>query len=120
MVAATPIVSLERALDHLREDQGAADDLIGLYINAATQSAADYLGRTLYASDSDMQAAITAGVAGDSPLVANDLIRAAILLGIGKLYAFREDVVVGTATSVMDLPGGAKSLLFPYRVGLGV
>lgn len=120
MAGLTPIVSLEQALAHLREDAGVADDLIGIYINAATQAAADNLDRQIFANDEEMQAAITAGTAGDDPIVANDVIRAAILLTLGKLYAYREDVVAGTSTSVMELPGGAKALLFPYRTGLGV
>lgn len=41
-------------------------------------------------------------------------IRHAILLSVGHLYANREAVVVGT--SAVELPLGAQSLLFPYRV----
>lgn len=120
MADSTPIVSLQLALTHLREDGGVADDLIKIYIGAATQAAVDYLDRMLYVDDEEMQDAISEGTAGSSPLVANDAIRAAILLTVGKLYAYREDVVVATSTSVLELPGGAKQLLFPYRVGLGV
>ncbi|VVE87563.1 head-tail connector protein [Pandoraea bronchicola] len=120
MAESTPIVSLQLALTHLREDGGVADDLIKLYIGAATQAAVDFLDRQLYADDGEMQDAISNGTAGFNPLVANDAVRAAILLTVGKLYAYREDVVAGTSTSVMELPGGAKALLFPYRTGLGV
>ncbi len=120
MADQTPIVSLEVALAHLREDAGVADDLIKIYIGAATQSASDYVDRKLYANDAEMQAAVADATAGADPIVANDAIRAAILFTIGKLYAFREDVVSGASASVTELPSGAKSLLFPYRVGLGV
>ncbi|AIP65334.1 MULTISPECIES: head-tail connector protein [pseudomallei group] len=120
MKGQTPIVSLELALAHLREDEGVADDLIRIYINAATQSASDYIDRKIYANDEEMQAAIAEQTTDDDPVVANDVIRTAILLTIGKLYAYREDVVAGTSASVMELPSGAKALLFPYRTGLGV
>lgn len=51
-------------------------------------------------------------------MVANDLIRAAILLTIGHLYANREEVVVGA--SVAELPMSSKYLLQPYRKQMGV
>ncbi|SAK65437.1 hypothetical protein AWB80_03073 [Caballeronia pedi] len=120
MADPTPIITTEQALAHLREDAGVADDLIALYIGAAIQSASDYLDRKIYATTEDMAAAVLADTAGDDPIVVNDAVRAAILLILGKLYAFREDVVVGTSSSVMELPTGSKQLLFPYRAGLGV
>ncbi|WJF92177.1 head-tail connector protein [Paraburkholderia bonniea] len=120
MTSPTPVIPTAQALAHLREDAGVADELIALYVNAAVQSASDYLGRKIYANADDMAAAVVAGTAGDDPLVGNDAVRAAILLILGKLYAFREEVVAGTSSSVMVLPCGSTQLLFPYRVGLGV
>ena len=120
MAETTPIISLAQALGHLREDEGAADDMVRLYANAATQHAMDYLGRQVFASEDEMKSAVESGTAGDAPMVANDAVRAAILLTLGKLYAYREDAVAGVSSSVIELPGGAKALLFPYRVGLGV
>ena len=120
MADSTPIISIEMALAHLHEDPGVADGLIALYVSASVQSASDYLGRKIYATNDDMTAAVLDGTAGDDPIVINDAVRAAILLILGKLYAFREDVVVGTSSSVMELPSGSKQLLFPYRTGIGV
>lgn len=51
-------------------------------------------------------------------VVVNDVIRAAILLTLGHLYANREDVVTGV--SVAQLPSGVQYLLQPYRAGMGV
>lgn len=51
-------------------------------------------------------------------IVINDMIRAAMLLTIGHLYANRESVVVGY--SAAELPQSTHALLMPYRVGLGV
>lgn len=51
-------------------------------------------------------------------MVINPAVQAAILLTIGHLYTNREEVVVGA--SVAQLPQGARQLLQPYRVGLGV
>lgn len=47
-------------------------------------------------------------------IVANDQIKAAVLLTVGSLYAQREDVVVGA--SVAALPNGADCLLQPFKV----
>lgn len=51
-------------------------------------------------------------------MVVTDLVKAAILLIFGHLYANREDSVIGS--TVADLPQGSKHLLQPYRRGLGV
>lgn len=47
-------------------------------------------------------------------IVANDQIKAAMLLTVGHLYANREDVVVGV--SVTALPAGVDCLLQPFKV----
>lgn len=47
-------------------------------------------------------------------IVADETIKAAVLLIVGSLYAQREDVVVGV--SVAQLPNGAEWLLAPYKV----
>ena len=47
-------------------------------------------------------------------MVANEAIRAAVLLIVGHLFANREDVVAGV--SVAQLPNGAEWLLQPYKV----
>ncbi|SIQ99977.1 head-tail connector protein [Pseudacidovorax sp. RU35E] len=49
-------------------------------------------------------------------IVLNDSIRAAVLLTLGHLFEHREDV----AAALQELPKGARSLLWPYRIGLGV
>ncbi|BBP95961.1 hypothetical protein BSFA1_10900 [Burkholderia sp. SFA1] len=117
---AAELIPIDTALAHLREDAGVADSLVALYLSAAIQSACDYLNRQVFATAEDMAAAVLAGTAGTDPIVINDAIRAAILLILGRLYAFREDVVAGTASSVVELPAGSKQLLQPHRTGLGV
>ena len=47
-------------------------------------------------------------------MVVNDVIKAAVLLIVGHLYANREDAVTGV--SVSKLPNGADYLLQPYKV----
>ena len=96
---------------HLRVDGTDEDALIGVYALAAEESAMQFLGRTIYATGL-AQGLDTAGI------VINPAIQAALLLMVGELYAFRENVVVGQ--TLAELPGGAQALLFPYRVGLGV
>lgn len=51
-------------------------------------------------------------------MVTNKAIEAACLLKLGHLYANREEVVVGTTGT--ELPLTSKSLLAPYRIGMGV
>ena len=96
---------------HLRVDGTTEDALIGLYATAAEEFAMQFLGRTIYATEL-AQGLDTAGI------VINPAIQAALLLIVGKLYACREDAVVGV--SVTQLPNGAEYLLQPYRTGLGV
>jgi len=51
-------------------------------------------------------------------MVTNKAIEAACLLKLGHLYANREEVVTGTIAT--ELPLTSKSLLAPYRIGMGV
>lgn len=51
-------------------------------------------------------------------IVINPAITAACLLKVGHLFANREEVVVGS--TVFELPQASKSLLAPYRIGMGV
>ena len=92
---------------HLRVDDSAEDALIGLYATAAEESAMQFLGRTIYATEL-AQGLDTAGI------VINPAIQAALLLIVGHLYANREDVVAGV--SVAQMPNGAEWLLQPYKV----
>ena len=57
----------------------------------------------------------TAGY-GDTPDEVPDDVRAAMRLIVGRLYQYREDVVDGPVTR---LPGGADTLLRPYRIWRG-
>lgn len=112
-----PIITVSMAREHLR---GPDDDdhHIQMLIGAAEESVMQYLNRRVYGSDDDLVAAVADGSAGEHPMVANDLIRAACLLIVGHLYANRENVVVGA--SVAQLPMGALELVTPYRIGWGV
>lgn len=114
------IVSPEQAYAHLRIDAAGADDAddIALKTRAAETMAAEFLNRQLFATQSELDAAVVAGTAGTSPMVATDLVRAAILLILGHLHANREDVITGTIAT--DLPMGFRALLQPYRVCMGV
>ena len=112
------ILALDMAKMHLRVTWATEDQLIGLYVAAAEGAAASFLNRNVYATSADLTAAVTAGTAGDNPMVVNMEIQAAVLLTVGHLYMNREDTVIGV--SAAELPHGARDLLQPYRVGLGV
>lgn len=113
----TMLITAEQARAHLRiEGTDDADDL-ALKTEAAEQLAAEFLNRQLFTDQQALDTAVVAGTAGEAPMVVNSLIRAGILLVLGHLYENREDVITGTAA---DLPQGSRSLLAPYRVGMGV
>lgn len=111
------VIPVDVAMQHLRaesEDQ----DYVVLVLEAAEDSASQFLNRRFYADADALASAVLAGDAGADPVLINPSIRAACLLIAGNLYGNREDVVVGTISS--ELPMGSKSLLMPYRIGLGV
>nr|DAH83225.1 MAG TPA: head tail connector [Caudoviricetes sp.] len=113
------IVSYEIALQHLRASDGTPEsDLIKLFIGAASEAACEFLGRKVYEDADALSAAILDGSTGADPILLNDSIRAAVLLILGHLYANREDSVVGL--TAIALPMGSRSLLQPFRVGVGV
>lgn len=113
-----PLLTLDQARDHLRA-QGIADDAdLQLKINAAELLAQEYAGRRIYATQQELDDAVAAGSAGDTPpMVVNDLVRSAMLLLVAHLYENREDVTYGAP---VQLPTGARVLLGPYRKGMGV
>lgn len=110
-------VSLSQAMAHCRAE---SEDLpmMELYLSAAKQTAIDYMNRFVYDDQTALDSAVLAGIAGENPMIVNDAINAAVLLITGHLYANREDVIVGAAA--YQLPGGAKSILNPYRINPGV
>jgi len=112
------LITLNQACAHLRIDGVADADDLALKISAAEILAAEYLGRSVYASQQELNAAVLAGAASEAPMVCNDLVRAAVLLILGHLYANREDVITGAPAS--EIPMGSRQLLAPYRHGLGV
>lgn len=105
------IVTLAEAKLHLRVDHADEDTLIQVYLNAAEQSVANYLNRTLYAS--------SAGSDLDG-LVMNDAVKSAVLLQTGLLYSNRESVSQQAGNYMVELPLGLKWLVDPYRIEMGV
>jgi len=111
------VIPIDVAMQHLRaesEDQS----YVELVLEAAEDSAAQFLNRRFYVDADSLASAVLAGDAGSDPILINPSIRAACLLIAGNLYGNREDVVVGTISS--ELPMGSRSMLMPYRVELGV
>ena len=108
-----PILTTEQAIEHCRADPEADATLVNLYLGAATDAAQDYLGRKLFASQAELDAAVQDGKAGEMPLVASYAVKAAILLICGHLFANREDVVTGLQSYAM--PMGSRDLLRPHR-----
>jgi len=111
------LVTIEQARQHCRVDSD-DDQMLTLYGGAAEDAAQEFLNRRVYEDEAELAAAVLNGTAGCDPIVVNDAIRAAVLLTLGHLYANRESVITGSAVS--EMKEGTRSLLWPYRVGLGV
>lgn len=111
------LVELSLALGFVRQDVGVEDDVVQALLDGATQSAVDYLNRQVFDTQDALDAAVTAGTAGDNPMVVNAAIKAAILKTTAELYANREDSTLG---SVAELPFNARTLLRPHRIVPGV
>jgi hypothetical protein len=111
------VIEIETAMKHCRADE---DDLsmMQIYLDAAEDHAAKYLGRKFYRDQAALEAAVLAETAGDDPLVLTPSIEAACLLITGHLFAHRENVVMGLSFGA--LPQGSDHLLFPYRIGMGI
>ena len=88
-------ITLQEALDHIRQDAGLEDASVQAMIDAAAAAAWDYLGVDL--SD-NMPAPV----------------RAAILLQVGDLYENREAGTVGSHMQYFANPTYER-LLNPYR-----
>lgn len=111
------LVDVSLALGFLRQDAGVEDDVVQVLLDGATESALDYLNRQVFEDQDALDAAVTAGTAGDSPMVVNGAIKAAILKTTAELYANREDSALG---HVVELPFNARTLLRPHRIVPGL
>ena len=112
------LISPDQARAHLRIDGDADAADIVLKTDAAEILASEFLNRKIFNSQAELDAAVIAGVAGETPMVVNNLVRSAILLILGHLYKNCEDVTVGVTG--VEIPRGSRSLLSPYRIGMGV
>ena len=111
------VISLDTAIQHLRAEDDDAE-YVSTLLEAAEDVAVQFLNRRFYASTSSLDAAISAGDAGLSPILITGSIRSACLLILGNLYSNREDSLVGDDFSSM--PAGSRTLLTPYRIGWGI
>lgn len=99
VVAADPLISLEQAKAHLRVDHDDDDILIQLYMDGAHARALDYCNRCDWPEGDRSRSAF----------------RAAVLLILGDLYAFRETAQVGSVSSEIRMNPAASALIDPYR-----
>ena len=95
------IVTLEEAKLHLRVDGSDDDADITIKLEAAEESAVNFLNRPIPWKGTDGM---------DVPVPAS--VKAAILLLLGDLYANREGAIVGTIHTVNPT---VERLLWPYR-----
>jgi hypothetical protein len=105
------ILSLEEAKLRLRVTWGEEDADITGCLRAAEAAAIQFLNRNVYGDGEQMQAAISAGVAGASPMVATPDLKTAMLVIVANMFADREN---------WTIPAGAYLLLWPHRIGMGI
>ena len=107
------IVSLDLARRYCRAS--ASDDaVLTVLVDAAEGWATSFLNRKVFADQAALDAAVTAGTAGELPMVANAQFTAAVLELVADRYDNRENDTSNVGTT------RAEKLLWPYRVGLGV
>jgi len=111
------VIDIAVAMRHCRAEEGDREH-VQLLLDAAENSAMQFIQRQFYVDADAMATAVLNGSAGEEPMVIEKSIIAACLLILGSLYANREDVIVGV--SATDLTLGSRALLAPYRAQLGV
>ncbi len=111
------VIDIEVGMQHLRAE--AEDEpLVQRYLDAAEDSAMQYLQRRFFASTHALEQAVLDGSAGHAPMLITPSVLAACLLMLGHFYDNRIDVFSDSGRA--DLPTGSRSLLTPFRVALGV
>ena len=109
------IVDIDLVKGHLRLDSDADDgDLVQAYLDAAEEAAIEYLGRSVYATQPEVNNAAEAGE--DRPMLANASFTAAVLYMVAAMYHKREDATNGAN----QFPQESRRLLDPFRIGQGV
>jgi len=109
------ITDLSLVKAHLRVDTGTDEDaLLAQYLSAAEDAAIQYLNRSVYKAQSEVDAATENGE--DRPMLVNSSFTAAVLYMVAEMYAKRED----GAGDKPHLTRESIRFLDPYRIGWGV
>lgn len=109
------IVDATLVKGHLRLDDDTDDDaLVLVYQDAAEEAATEYLGRNVYATQPEVDAAVSNGDA--DAMLANASFTAAVLYAVAAMYNKREDATA----DVSQFPQESRRFLDPFRVGQGV
>lgn len=102
------MIDLDLVKNHLQVVGADHDAIIELYVAAAVDTAEQYLNRKLYAVGETVPDSDPTGITIPPAVVS------AVLLIVGQLFEFRENVVSGTI--VTQVPLGAERLMWPYRI----
>lgn len=116
----TDAISEQLISNHLRTDIYADEReyIVGVLLPAAWDFCSRFVNRDVYPNLADMAAAIADPVLmTKAPMVYSPAFRAAVLLVLGHLYRNRESVA---DSKLIELPLGARALLWPLRANLGV
>lgn len=108
-------LTLQDVADHLRVSPN--EPRLEQMLNAATFHAENFLNKRIFENVDDLNQALKLGlIRKDEGVVANDLIRQAVLLVVGEFFENREN---STRYDLTSVPLSMQVLLAPYRGGLG-
>jgi hypothetical protein len=110
------LVTMEEARTQLRMDADLPAGNLGLYITAASEQCVEFLGRPLYLTQDDLDAAlasVTEPEEDPNAMVVNASIKAACLMQVETLMRHAGD------SEQSPLNRASTNLLWKFRVGLG-
>lgn len=110
------LVTLEEARTQVRLDDDLSDGNLAIYITAASEQCVEFLGRPVYLTQDELDAAlasVTEPEEDPNAMVLNGSIKAACLLQVATLVRNAED------HEQSPINRASTNLLWPFRKGIG-
>lgn len=112
------IIQSQLNLDFLDEDSEDYEFIVGQLLPASWEACESFTNRWVWSTYSHYLAALTAELpTGCNPMICTRAFVQAVLLTLGHYYKNRESVA---DSRLVEMPLGAKALLWPLRANLGI